>query len=200
MSNELVLSKDITVITAEINSYKQVAGQAIFEIGRRLKHVKENDLVHGEFGKWLESVSMSSSQANRFMKVINELDENFLTTRNIGIEALYYISTMPEDERTKPHTIPSTGESKTVDEMTVRELREVKKQLKESEELQKLAEDENEKLIKQLQIEKNKPIQIQTKVETKVVEKVVFGLADEQVLDIMSLSSTLNRNRGCPRF
>lgn len=53
MNNELVkLSKDINVITAEINAYQRVAGEAIFEIGRRLKYVKENDLVHGEWLKW----------------------------------------------------------------------------------------------------------------------------------------------------
>lgn len=93
-----------------------------------MKWVKENDLIHGEFGNWLESIDMSNSQANRFMKVVSELDSSkFLTTRNIGVEALYYIATLPEDERDKEHKIPSTGETKTVNEMTVRELREVKK-------------------------------------------------------------------------
>lgn len=41
--NEIQLSKDINILTAEINSYKQLAGQSIWEIGRRLNYVKEND-------------------------------------------------------------------------------------------------------------------------------------------------------------
>ncbi|WII38777.1 dimethyladenosine transferase [Paenibacillus thiaminolyticus] len=35
------LSTDIHVITAEINAYQKIAGEAIFEIGRRLKHIRE---------------------------------------------------------------------------------------------------------------------------------------------------------------
>lgn len=167
-----MLSEDINIITAEINSYKQVAGQAIFEIGRRLKHVKENDLVHGEWGNWLESIKMDRSEAYRFIKVVEELGgENVETFQHLGLAALNQIATLPEEQREKPHMIPSTGETKQVDEMTVRELREVKKKLKEEAEMRMLAESENESLIKQLQAERDKPIQ--TKVETKTVEKVV---------------------------
>jgi Protein of unknown function (DUF3102) len=98
-----------------------VAGEAIFEIGRRLKHVKENDLVHGEFGKWLGEVGIEGSQARRFMKVADELYEKRGTYHEIGLRALYEIATMPSEQRTQPHTIPSSGATKTVDEMTVRE-------------------------------------------------------------------------------
>lgn len=91
-----------------------------------MKHVKENDLAHGEFGKWLESVGIEGSQARRFMKVADELDANRGTYHEIGLRALYEIATLPQEQREQAHTLAS-GETKTVDEMTVRELREVKK-------------------------------------------------------------------------
>ncbi|MGN7113105.1 DUF3102 domain-containing protein [Staphylococcus ureilyticus] len=109
-----------------------MAGQSIFEIGRRLKHVKENDLAHGEFGKWLENLNLDWNTANRFMKVSSELP-NSDTYHNLGSNALYLITTLPEPERTKEHTT-SNGETKTPDEMTVKDLRELKKQLKQRDE------------------------------------------------------------------
>ncbi|MGG3707369.1 DUF3102 domain-containing protein [Heyndrickxia coagulans] len=124
-------STDLNVI----NAYQRVAGEAIFEIGRRLKHVKENDLAHGQWSKWCESIGMDRTTAYRFIKVYDELGRgNVAPWQQIGMKALYEIATLPPDEREKPHVIPSTGEVKTVDEMTVRELREVKKALKEAEE------------------------------------------------------------------
>lgn len=139
------LSTDIHVITAEINAYQRVAGEAIFEIGRRLKHVKENDLAHGEFMAWYESIGLSKDFVSKAITIADNLS-NFETSRNIGIEALYQIATLPPEERERPHTIPSTGETKTVDEMTVRELREVKKALREAEERVKKAEKERDEV------------------------------------------------------
>lgn len=152
--NEISLSSDLNVITAEINSYKQIAGQSIFEIGKRLKHVKENDLVHGEFGKWLESVDMNDSYARKFMTVYEELGDNRSTLNTLGMSALYQIATLPEPEREKEHTL-ETGVTKKPDEMTVRELQEVKKQLKQkNEEIEQLKNRPVETIEKEITIER----------------------------------------------
>lgn len=141
------LSTDLNVITAEIRAYQRVAGEAIFEIGRRLKHVKENDLAHGQFGEWCESIGINKYEASRFIKVYEEVGGSKLSTyANLGLNALYLIATLPPAEREKPHKIPTTGEVKTVDEMTVRELREVKKALKEAEKRAELERKERERL------------------------------------------------------
>src|SRR5690625_2934039 len=114
------LSEDINTITAEINAYQRVAGEAIFEIGRRLKHVKENDLAHGEWSKWCEvEVGIDRSTGNKFIRVYEELAENVGTYPRLGLRALYEIATLPPDEREAEHTT-SKGETKTPDEMTVR--------------------------------------------------------------------------------
>ena len=149
--NEIALSNDLNVITAEINSYKQVAGQAIFEIGKRLKHVKENDLVHGEFGKWLESMEIDRNFATRSMKVAEELsNSNYVTWNNLSSRALYEIATLPQEEREKEHE--TNGQTKTVDEMTVRELQEVKHQNKQLEQAKQQAEQQTEQAKKSEQI------------------------------------------------
>jgi hypothetical protein len=120
----------LNVITAEINSYKQVAGQAIFEIGIRLKKVHDEKLAekYGGWTQWLREIEMDRTEAFRFMKVVDSLGAEVVGTyQRLGLRALSEIASLPEEVREQKHVIPSTGEQKTVDEMTVRELREVKK-------------------------------------------------------------------------
>lgn len=162
---KLELSKDLNIITAEIQSYKQIAGQSIFEIGRRLKHVKENDLVYGEFGSWLESIDFNQSQASRFIKIYEELgDTNLLTSANVGFRNLLEIATLPEEQRDKEH-VTSKGEIKTVDEMTVRELQEVKRKLKEKDSQLEQAKKSEQIAIEQLEREQSK--------EPEIIEKEI---------------------------
>lgn len=208
--NELQLSKDLNVITAEIQSYKQIAGQSIFEIGRRLKHVKENDLVHGEFGKWLESIDFNQSQASRFIKVYEELgDTNLLTSANVGFRNLLEIATLPEEARDKEH-VTSKGETKTVDEMTVRELQELKRKLKEKEaeanqyhdwydnasklkdEAEKQAEQarrSEEIARKQLEESEDKKPQV---IEKEIVKEVVPKRINEEIEQLKNMVKSSN--------
>jgi len=122
--NEVTLSNNLSQIELEINHHKQIAGQSIWEIGRRLNHVKENDLAHGQFMEWLKKIEFSQTVANQFMKVAKELP-NSVTSQNLGINALYLIATLPEGEKQEQIEKIVQG-----DTPTVRELQEVKKKLK----------------------------------------------------------------------
>ena len=122
--NEITLSNNLSQIELEINHHKQIAGQSIWEIGRRLKHVKENDLTHGEFGKWVEGLGIAKTEASRFIKIADEIP-NLGTYTNLGMKALYLIATLPEEEKQEQIEKIEQG-----DTPTVRELQEVKKKLK----------------------------------------------------------------------
>ncbi|WP_257009920.1 DUF3102 domain-containing protein [Evansella halocellulosilytica] len=76
------------VITAEINSYKQIAGRAIFEIGRRLKHVKEHDLAHGEWTRWLESVDIVPQTARKLIQA-HEQFSNHATSSVLPVGKIF---------------------------------------------------------------------------------------------------------------
>ena len=122
--NELALSNNLSQIELEINHHKQIAGQSIWEIGRRLKHVKENDLTHGQFSDWVERQGIHIREAQRMMKIANELP-NTTTWSHLGDRALYLIATLPEEEKQEQIEKIEQGESP-----TVRELQEVKRRLK----------------------------------------------------------------------
>lgn len=159
------LSASLPTITAEINAYKRVAGEAIFEIGRRLKHVKENDLAHGQFGEWLMDVGINDRVARQMMLVHKELGgSERRTSSDLGLQALYEIATLPIDERGREHTLES-GATKSVDEMTVRELREVKAALKAEREARAKAESDYETVRDTLEAVREQPPIIEKQTE-----------------------------------
>lgn len=153
--NEIALSKDIRQIELEIDHHKRVAGQSIWEIGRRLNHVKEHNLVHGEFGEWLEKVGFHYREANRMMRIAKELP-NLTTSSHLGTTALSLIASLPEQEKQQEIEKAERGE-----QSTVRELRELKKQLKQKDEqisaLEQAVEDVEPQVIEREVVKKEVP-------------------------------------------
>ena len=154
--DELALTNDLKQIEFEIQHHKQIAGQSIWEIGRRLSHVKDNDLVHGEFVAWVENkVNINRTEAYRYMKVSKEIP-NDDTWQHLGSRALYLIATLPEEEREKEHAT-SSGNRKKVDEMTVKELQELKRELKEKEQQIQTLKNRKTKIVEKPVIKEVKP-------------------------------------------
>lgn len=165
--NEAELSNDINKIELEIQWHKENAGRSVWEIGRRLSHVKENDLAHGQFQDWVEEkLNINIRSAQRFMKVSKELPKT-TTWSHLGNRALYLIATLPEEEREKEHELDS-GETKAVDEMTTRELEEVNRKNREQEQIIEEKDRQLEETNKKLEEERNKEPKEVTKTEYRV--------------------------------
>lgn len=167
--NEIALSDNLAQIEYEIREHKAKIGQSIWEIGRRLKHVKENDLAHGQFLDWVERIGIARNEAQKYIKIVNELSPNYETFNNLGLSALYLIATLPDEEKQTQLDRIENG-----DNPTVRELQEVKRKLK-------LAEAENKKLFEEKEQQAEQLLKAQVRppepkpivVEKEVVREVV---------------------------
>ena len=178
------LSDNIDQITTEILWYENTAGQAIFEIGRRLNWVKKHDLAHGQFIKWLNQINMDRHQALKFMKVANEFP-NGTARYHLGITALYLIATLPPEERDKPQQLDSGKIKKPVD-MTTRELEEMRKKLnqrdKELADAKETIADQEEQLDghRKREVELNQRLTNASKAQ-RVIEKPVEKVVTKEV-------------------
>ncbi|MFQ6838698.1 MAG: DUF3102 domain-containing protein [Streptococcus lutetiensis] len=173
--NELTLSDNLAQIELEINHHKQIAGQSIWEIGRRLNHVKEHDLAHGQFMEWVEKIGINYKEAQRMMKISSELPE-LDNVVQFGSSILYLIATLPDDEKQTQLDRIENG-----DNPTVRELQEVKRQLK-------LSQADNERLKVQ---NENLAEQALSKTEKVVEKEVVKEVVPEDYQETKKLNKTL---------
>ena len=144
-----VVPRSIEVITAEIWLYKQQAGAAILEIGRRLNEAKAQ-LSHGEWLPWLEEkVEFSEVTAQRFMRLAREYENPSLVT-DLGASKALQLLALPASERgefiVEKHEV--NGQEKTVMEMSKRELTQA---IKERDEARKKAEDLEKAMEEQLE-------------------------------------------------
>ena len=122
----------IEELTGEIREYKQTAGDAILEIGKRLKEAK-GLLPHGEWLPWLnEKVEFSERTAQNFMRLADAY-ANPKTLADLGASKALQLLALNPIERdeflAEKHDV--NGQEKTVEEMSSREL---EKALKERDE------------------------------------------------------------------
>ena len=121
--SEAFEERDIDVITEEINFYKQQAGMAILEIGKRLVEAKAQ-LSHGEWLPWLEKkVEFSERSAQQYIRLWKEYGKS-ATVADLGVRKALVLLALPDTERDsfagEKHEV--NGEEKTAAEMTVKEL------------------------------------------------------------------------------
>lgn len=130
------LPLDLHSNEAAIRKNMRKAGEAIFAIGKHLKHVKENVIESGKWTEWLQSMDIEPRQAQRFIQVYTELSDH---ASALSSQSLTKLLTLAQISSTvgdisevieKPHTLPN-GQTKTVDDMTSRQLEQLKRQLSE---------------------------------------------------------------------
>ena len=137
---EQEIGRGIETIAEEIIFYKNVGGQAVIEIGRRLTEAKAQ-LKHGEWLPWLrEKVEFSETSAQNFMRIAREYGNTHLVG-DLGASKALVLLALPASERenfaSEKHLV--NGEEKSVSEMSKRELEEAIRQ-------RKLAELERDKM------------------------------------------------------
>ena len=123
--------RDIDIITEEINFYKQQAGMAILEIGKRLAEAK-SQLSHGEWLPWLEEkVEFSERSAQQYIRLWREYGKS-ATVADLGVRKALVLLALPESEReefaAEKHVVD--GAEKNARDMTAKELEEAVRQRK----------------------------------------------------------------------
>lgn len=86
MANEVqAVTNELELLNTEIIAQQSVAGKAMYEIGKRLKHVRDNVLVNASWDEYCGSISLTVETADRLI----ELYEEFSVVKiEQGMEAL----------------------------------------------------------------------------------------------------------------
>ncbi|HEO2682042.1 TPA: DUF3102 domain-containing protein [Streptococcus agalactiae] len=169
--NEVTLSNNLQQIELDLRQENEQIGKSIWKIGCMLKHVKENDLTHGQFMDWYKNLGYNKNFVSKAITIADKLS-NFPTLGNIGTEALYLIATLPDEQKQEQIERIESG-----DNPTVRELQEIKR--------------ENNRLKSEnARLEQQKENLAEQALSAKVVEKEVVI---EKVPDDYESTKQLNR-------
>ncbi|WP_153733481.1 hypothetical protein [Sporosarcina obsidiansis] len=131
------LSTDINVITAEIKVDLQGISDAIFRVGERLLHVRKYEMEKQK-GGWdaycTKELGISRKHANRFVRVYERFGSGTPVSQEITRLPLSLLDSLIEfddGELEKPRELPD-GTTKTLTEMSRREIEEFKRREREA--------------------------------------------------------------------
>ena len=101
------------------------------EIERKLTPEAKEQLPHGAWIKWLdEKVEFTRQTANNFIRCATEYNSDVISGLHLGNKKLFSLLAVPQEEREEfmatSHEV--NGETKTIDEMTSRELQQAIKE------------------------------------------------------------------------
>ncbi len=201
--NELVIKSDEELtdnqreflkIHQEILMTGAVIGNSLVELASLLKQMKDNKLYleagFASFEDYSEqALGLKQRQAYNYIKILDSFDLDFLhSNAKIGVSKLTLLSSLSEEEKQE------VIETNNLEEVSVSELKEQIKQLKQEKEseLEKLKSEKDNEIVKfQNKIDKLKA-DLKSEKE-KPVEKIIETVQDpEQQKKIESLEMQLN--------
>ena len=112
---EIALSNNLEVLTDEILAFGQHVNKSYWEIGRRLNHIKEYDLAHGQFLSYLEKIKIQRDEAYKLMQIAKL--PNVATLQHLPKTNLFLIATLPDDQKQEQIERIEQGENPTVREL-----------------------------------------------------------------------------------
>ncbi|HBU80864.1 MAG TPA: DUF3102 domain-containing protein [Paenibacillus sp.] len=136
-----VFAADLPSIERRLAEIEQLDRQHALEKGMLLKHVRDYDLTHGHWLRWLETVGIGERTAQRYIQA-HEQFGNATHASGLSMSALFDLIQLPPDINrnmfvSSPQPIPSTGERKLVTDMSRDEVREVVRAAREAQGLTK---------------------------------------------------------------
>lgn len=193
-------TQEIERLTTEIIFFKYQTAENMIEVGRRLIQVK-GILPHGEWENWLsEKVDFSSRTASNFMRAATEFPNRQSISDLTPSKVLKLLDLPPEDREEfiqQPQQLPS-GETKTVQAMSTRELqdaikgrKEAERQTQEAEQKIKSTNEQMVSLISEVQRLNTKVAEIPKQVIVEVA--VIPNEIQEKASNADILSKTVDR-------
>lgn len=124
---KLPVSKEVEDLVHEINELSKVQTISVFEIGKRLVIARSEMHDKKEWMGFLEAVSMSSSLASRYVKAYETLHPLEASLSSLPASKLFELMYLDNVEEVVEQGLYIDGESRGVDELTVKQIRAARK-------------------------------------------------------------------------